>query len=378
MRVCVLHDLPAGGARRRLSEQVRRLDADVVEVCLATAEPFAADALVVPYRPLAPELPRAARPPFRYRDLSALELAWRRAAVEVDRLAPDVVYANPCRFLRAPAALCHVAAPSLYFCDEPFDGGTPSPRTQRLYGPLYERVRRLDREAVGRATSLATNSAFTARSIRRAYGREAAVLPMGVPDGFTPGADPPRHLLSVGTLIPDKGHELVLEAAALGRRRLPVLVVAPRPDRAGERHLRALAARLGVELEVAIGITDAQLVDAYRSAFVTLYLAREEPFGLASLEAQACGSPVIVTAAGGLPETIRDGVTGWAVAREPAAAAACIDALADADLRARMAAAALVHGAGASWDRAADALRRRLETTAASGAAGREVSRWTS
>ena len=235
MRVAVVHNLGPGGAHRRLSEQVANLEAELVEVCLSTAAPITSDAIVVPYRPLALRVPRAARPPLRYVDLARLERAWRRVASVLERVRPDVVYANPCRFLQAPAALLATTVPSLYFCDEPRGAPaelaeTRNPRTSTLYGRLHAAESRLDRAATSRATALATNSEFTAGAIRRAYGRDAAVLPMGIPPAFTPSWEAPEHLLSVGTLIPDKGHDIVLRAASLARTRWPVMIVAPRPD----------------------------------------------------------------------------------------------------------------------------------------------------
>jgi glycosyltransferase involved in cell wall biosynthesis len=89
-----------------------------------------------------------------------------------------------------------------------------------------------------------------------------------------------------------------------------------------------------------------------------------EPLGLASMEAQASGSPVIVASDGGLPETIRDGETGWATPREPMAVASRIEALGDARLRGRARAAASAWGATMTWQRSAAALRRVLDEAA--------------
>ena len=367
MRVAVIHNLGAGGAHRRLAEHVTNLGADVVEVCLSTAAPITVDAIVVPYGRLALRVPRAARPPLRYLDLARLERAWRRVASVLESSRPDVVYANPCRFLQAPAALLATNVPSLYFCDEPRGGTaelaeTQNRRTRALYARLHAAESRLDRAAVNHATALATNSAFSARAIGRAYERDAAVLPMGIPPGFTPSWEPVEHLLSVGTLIPDKGHDIVLRAASLAHTRRPVMIVAPRHDLSEQRRLFRLAAELGIELSVRVAISDAELIRAYRRAHVTLYLAREEPFGLASLEAQACASPVIVSAAGGLPETLRDGETGWAVPRAAAAVAVQLDLLDDPDLRLRMARSAAALACEVTWSRATSELERMLES----------------
>jgi glycosyltransferase involved in cell wall biosynthesis len=373
MRVAVVHNLRAGGAHRRLSEQVARLRADVAEICLATADPVTPDPIVVPHSPLAPRVARPLRPPLRYLDLRALRASWKKAGEATRYVGAEVLYANPCRFLQAPPILVDELAPSVYFCDEPRRvdvepeaAASRNPTTRGLYARLYAAERELDRRAVRRATKLATNSRYTADQIYRAYQRSAQVLPLGVPDGFAPIGAEPRHLLSVGTLIPDKGHELVLRAAALAQRRWPVVVVAPRPDSDEAARLAGVASALGVDLELRVGIDDEALRRAYHEAFATLYLARREPYGLVALEAQACGSPVIVAAEGGLPETIVDGETGFAVEREPAAVATRVDALANPARRERMAQAAARRGASASWSRSAAAVDELLEATCAS------------
>jgi glycosyltransferase involved in cell wall biosynthesis len=375
MRIAMVHNLPPGGARRVLLEHARHLDDELVEFCLTTASPVTDAPHRVSYEPVAPKLAPALRPALRYGDLARLLRAWRRLTQQVrDQPRFDVVLAHPCQFLQAPPALAWLAPPGVYFCHEPrrvdyepSARSTRSARTRHVYAPLYHAERSRDRAAVRAAARIVTNSDFTARRIRDAYGRDATPLPLGVPEGFRAAPSPvaPRHLLSVGALLPTKGHDLVVEAAARARRRWPVTIVAPRPDRAEERRLRALALARGVVLDVRIAITDDELRDAYRQAAATLYLAREEPYGLASLEAQSCGAPVIVAAEGGLPETIVAEVTGWAVPREPAAAAAKIDLLDDAPRRERMAERAAEHGGRLTWRASAAAMHAVLNAAAA-------------
>jgi len=375
MRVAVVHNLSRGGAHRRLREQVARFPAPVVEVCLAGATPLGPDAHVIPYAALAPRLPALARPPLRYGDLWRLLAAWRQAARTLDLLGADVVYANPCRFLQAPPLLSWIAQPSLYFCDEPRRvDHDPSARDSRrratrwLYAPLHRRERRLDHAATRAATMVVTNSRYTAARIQAAYGVVAQPLALGVDACFRPTGEPPDgHLLSVGTLIAGKGHDLVIEAAALATQRRPVVIVAPRPGAGEQARLVALARAHDVSLHVRVGIDDEELTRLYASAHATLYLARNEPLGLASLEAQACGCPVIVAAEGGLPETIVDRCSGFAVARSAAAAAAALETLEQPAQRAAMAAAARAHGASLSWERCSAEVWERLETLAAEG-----------
>jgi glycosyltransferase involved in cell wall biosynthesis len=68
-----------------------------------------------------------------------------------------------------------------------------------------------------------------------------------------------------------------------------------------------------------------------------VYAPRLEPFGLAPLEANACGLPVVAVAEGGLRETIIDGVNGFLVQHQPQMMADAIQRLAhDKDLAAQL------------------------------------------
>jgi glycosyltransferase involved in cell wall biosynthesis len=170
-------------------------------------------------------------------------------------------------------------------------------------------------------------------------------------------------LLSVGWLTRSKGHDLVVRAAACTSKHRSVIIVSPRPDPPEERRLRNLAAELEVALEVRIGISDDALADLYRTAHAMLYLARREPLGLASLEAQACGCPVVVADEGGLPETITDGVTGFKTAREPRAVASAVELLDDSATHRRFSEQARQHTQSWSWKTSAEQIHALLDDT---------------
>lgn len=81
---------------------------------------------------------------------------------------------------------------------------------------------------------------------------------------------------------------------------------------------------LGLESQVLLRpFTWEEMADMYQVADVTVYPSiNEEPFGIAVIEAMATGSPVIVTASGGMPEFVADGQTGYVVPRNDAPALA--------------------------------------------------------
>lgn len=111
-----------------------------------------------------------------------------------------------------------------------------------------------------------------------------------------------------------------------------------------EARLRALAAELGLEDRVTFEglVPNESIQECHARIDVFAMLSNAESFGVAALEAQACGKPVVATAVGGLPEVVQDGVTGFLVPpRDPGAAAAAIARLVrDDGLRASMGAAA--------------------------------------
>ena len=86
----------------------------------------------------------------------------------------------------------------------------------------------------------------------------------------------------------------------------------------------ALAVAREVDFLPKVNVSDDELVNILNRASMMIYAPRLEPFGLAPLEAGACGVPVVAVAEGGVRETIVDGVTGLLVRNDPAEAAAAL------------------------------------------------------
>lgn len=141
-----------------------------------------------------------------------------------------------------------------------------------------------------------------------------------------PRPDGPVRLLAVGTLIPRKGFDLLLEAAAelqtRGRRFVLDVVGGGRPD-----ELRRLRDGLGLADAVRfLGRLDRPGVDAVLAACdVFVSSSHAETFGVAIAEALCAGVPVVATAVGGVPEVVQD---GWGVLVPPGDAGSLADALA--------------------------------------------------
>jgi glycosyltransferase involved in cell wall biosynthesis len=153
---------------------------------------------------------------------------------------------------------------------------------------------------------------------------------------------------AVSRILPWKGLDVFVEAVARLGEGFPsalfVLVgdIVQRPNhRAEALRYRERLWRLREDL----GLRDRLIFMGGRSDMPTVmagldllvHTAIDEPFGRVLIEAMASGRPVVATRGGGVPEIVRDGVTGYVVPpRDPDALAARIRTLADPDLRSRM------------------------------------------
>jgi glycosyltransferase involved in cell wall biosynthesis len=148
------------------------------------------------------------------------------------------------------------------------------------------------------------NSEITRRRIERCYGREAEVVhpPVDV-DRFEPvaAAEVGDHFLFVGELAAHKRPDVAVEAARRAGRAIKVV--------GGGPELRRLRSRAGGQVEFLGRVGDRELARLYARS-LALVVPNVEEFGIAAVEAQAAGRPVLALASGGAAECVVDGETG--------------------------------------------------------------------
>jgi glycosyltransferase involved in cell wall biosynthesis len=163
------------------------------------------------------------------------------------------------------------------------------------------RWRHWDLRVANRTDRYIANSFSTQARIRQYFGRSANVVyPPVETERFSPGRVGDYYAI-VSELMPHKRIDLAI--SAFNRLRLPLVIVGDGPD---SRRLRRLA---GPTVKLTGRVSDSGVAEVLRGARALIMTSVEE-FGIAAVECQAAGRPVIARRAGGALETVLDGVTG--------------------------------------------------------------------
>ena len=347
MRIAIWHNLPSGGGKRALYSHVQGLvgrghqveswcppTADptylpLSQLCLEHIVPLSMDSFL-PWLRRGRALLACQQMSTR---LAAMDHHCRECAAQMGRGGFDVLLANSCVFFRVTSIAKHVSIPAVLYLQEPYrwlyealprlpwvapqkakGGGWPGGRWARyILDPL--RIQSLGlqaREGLENAAAfdaILVNSLYSRESLLRTYGLESQVCYLGIDtEQFRPTGEPvASYAMGLGGLSFAKAPDRAIRAlGCVDPRKRPELVwVGNFSGREYEREIQALAAGCGVKLEVKIRVSDAELISLLSRAAMLIYTPRLEPFGLAPLEANACGTPVVGIAEGGLRETIR-------------------------------------------------------------------------
>ena len=404
MKVAIWHNLPSGGGKRALFYHVRGLRerGHVLESwCPSTADPK--------YLPLGDLITEhidrvAVRdirwPRLRYhelgiavtirRRLKAMIEHSRRCARQIEAGGFDVLFANTCRFFGSPQIGRHTRLPSVLYLGEPYRQlyeamprlPWPALSPDKYSSPYSARfirhwvsdwvslaaMRVQAREELNNAkgfTSILVNSMYSRESLLRAYGIQAFPCYLGVDTELFVDRHQSRDafVMGIGSFTRNKNIDFVIAAMArLKNHPRRLIWVGNIAEDTYIEELRALALHLDVILEIKIGVTDVEIVNLLNHAAVMAYAPRLEPFGLAPLEANACGLAVVGVAEAGVRESIVNGVNGLLCEPDPQAMADAIQRLLDNPAYARELGAAGRGMVESRWslEAATDRLESRL------------------
>ena len=399
MRIAVWHNFPSGGGKRALYDHVRGLLARGHELeCWA---PDTADRDFMPLSKIVPEhvFPSASNGMRRYRvgrklarhyyeelsRLSACEGASRACAKTIDEGEFDILFASASASPFMPNIVRHLRTPKVLYLQEPsrylYEASPELPWVATASENLdqaglfgwrrlihdYPRLQTLRLQAkqewlnAQACDRLLVNSYFSRENVSRAYGVDAHVCYLGVDINVFRNLHMQRErfIVGIGAIQPRKRIDLAVRAIALLPEPRPTLIwIANAFDANYRTEVSALATALNVDLQFKETISDNELVETLNQASLMVYTSRLEPFGLAPLEANACGLPVVAVAEGGVRETIAHEVNGLLVDADPEAIAAGIDRLLNQPALARNMGESAAELARQKWslDRAIDRL----------------------
>jgi glycosyltransferase involved in cell wall biosynthesis len=377
MKIAIWYNLPSGGAKRSLHMQVRGLLARGHEVRLY--RPPVPQASFLNLAELAPEV---VVPQYEFerdsrfyfgklwlysrrvdRMVEVMSAHARQVALRIEKENFDVLYSNICMQFHAPFLGRYVDLPKSIYLHEPkrfLHEAMPElpwllPDPYRLWslkgiktwGRVSANLRTNRRFLTEELKNVRTfdqilvNSRFSRESVWRAYNLNSEVCYLGVDTEEFRDLNLPRErfILGLGTLGPTKNVRLAIEAiATIPASIRPKLVwVANMADEVYHPEMVKLATELGVEFEPRLMVSEEELLGTLNRAWAMVYAPRLEPFGLAPLEANACGTPVVAVAEGGVRETIVDGENGFVVDHDAGEIGGALQRLLeDATLRDRM------------------------------------------
>ncbi len=204
---------------------------------------------------------------------------------------------------------CHISycyTPMRYIWDmydEYFKGGRSGVAASLLMPLFRNYLRKWDVRTSKNVDYFIAISEYVRHRIKKLYNREADVIYPPVDTDFYINQADRRDdfYLAVSRFVPYKRLELAVEA--FNRLELPFVIIGNGPE------YRNLKSRAGKNVKILTGQSDASLREYYSRCRALIFPGNED-FGIIPLEAQACGCPVIAYKAGGVLETVVEGVTG--------------------------------------------------------------------
>jgi len=298
LRIVVFDDLPNGGAKRVVYEQVLGLSKKHEVIVVTNKEltdfhydksmqVFSFDLSLVQFEGLL-------RPLQELSYLYKLLPKYIRIKRLIMSLKPDVVLIHPSQVTQAPLLLKLLSLPTVYYAEElprvVYESDLyPLPASSKKFYEQWRRslLAKIDLKNARSASLLLANSRYTSKKMKVVYGRKVEALSPGVDVAlFTPIPNQKKrdYFLFVGNPNHENGYDIVKGAIGLGIPKDKIKVVSFQAS--------------------GFAYSDQQMRQLYGGAVATLCLSLHEPFGLVAIESMACGTPVIAIDDGGYKETV--------------------------------------------------------------------------
>ncbi len=180
-----------------------------------------------------------------------------------------------------------------------------------------------------------------------------SVVPPGIDPQFSPGGEraPEPLVVAVGRLVPVKHFDRLLRTMAEVREHRPDATLTIVGEGYERRNLDQLVRALDAESWVTFAgrVTDDELVDLYRRAWVVASASSHEGWGMTLTEAAACGTPAVATRISGHLDAVAEGRGGLLAEDDRELRDQLVAVLGDTDLRRRLSDGALAHAREFTW-----------------------------
>jgi glycosyltransferase involved in cell wall biosynthesis len=226
---------------------------------------------------------------------------------------------------------------------------------RRIAPPLYRRTR------------IVTLSESSKREMVEELGfrdDRITVVHPGIDPRFSPSGERNAEplVVAVGRLAPVKRYESLVRAAHLARQQVPNLRLHIVGEGYERPSIEATIDQLGATEWVTLRghLTDAELVDLYRRAWLVASASAREGWGMTLTEAAACGTPAVATRIAGHEDAIVDGVSGVLADDEAGLAEGMVDVLGDRRRFEELSKGALARAGALTWGQTATQVMRVL------------------
>jgi len=317
MRIAVFHNLPLGGARRTLLEQMKGLSKkhtlDLYEFennneSFMDLSKFADRVYKYDFQ-LENNYPGFINRLVRdYKNFISLYFVHKKIAADIDKRRYEVVFVHTDKYTESPYILRFLKTPNIYHCHEllriAYEKVLAFDEDVFIVKKWYENTTRLIRKYIDKTNArsayiIVTSSIYIKDKVKKIYRKAAVCLHLGVdtkvfkPNNFKRD----DYILYIGGRNKLKGYDLVHQLKKLLSKEIKI------------KELGFLKADTLIK-------NDTKLAETYSKALITLCPARSEPMGLVQLESMACGTPVVAVNEGGYRESIVDGITGYLLPRD--------------------------------------------------------------
>ncbi|MEK7450740.1 MAG: glycosyltransferase family 4 protein [Patescibacteria group bacterium] len=319
MKIAIFYNLPFGGAKRVVLEQVKGLKSlgHVVDVYTLEKERdsfspgFVADnEYKYDYSPFDIRIPILSRIFGDLQMFYRLRRLHEKIAWDIDNRGYDIVLVHTDTLTQAPFILRFLKTKSVYFCLEPlrmvYEYSLRVSDNLGFFNKLYESINRLvrkkiDRDNARKADFVLAISLFGREYMIQAFDLYPKISYLGVDQTvFRPLKRKKKNQV---LFVAEREYVYGYDLAQIAIKLIPENI---RPN---------FKIVFGTKKEQRI--SEEELVKTYNESLVTLSLSRFDTFGLVPLESMACGTPVIVLNVAGYRETILNGKVGFTVDFDP-------------------------------------------------------------